>query len=481
LETKINGHRHDGKTFRARTNGDDLVRALKWVLTEGIFAQVRLHGNVKWTPVALVRLAMFWVWSPESALVEAAKAAIAQVAKLFGAVAVQSYQALTEALIRYSPQLLPKVWARMHQLMPECHEAGWRVGLWLALGVDGSRVGVPRTRKNEERFCKPVKRRRKKARSRKRGRHARQLRHDRPRSKSHYDPQPVGPQLWLTLMWHIGLRLPWCWKVGPSYASERGHLQALLQEQPFPEKPLFCGDAGFVGFDLWRNILDHGHQFLIRVGSNVRLLRRLGFVRESDGIVYYWPHAAMVKKHRPLVLRLFRFHDGRSDVFLVTSIISATALTAAQASIIYRSRWGIELQFRSLKQTYGRTKLRSRTPEHAEIELHWSLVGLALLQLLALKEQSCAGAPPGKTSIAEVLRVVRSLIAEPSAPRSARDALHQRLRRATTDTYQRRGKKKSRNYPRRKEEPCTGKPTIDRATAQHKQTLKAIMSYTQAA
>ena len=53
--------------------------------------------------------------------------------------------------------------------------------------------------------------------------------------KSHYDPQAVGPQMWLTLIWHIGLRLPWCWKIGPSYSSERAHLLEMLAEQKFPE------------------------------------------------------------------------------------------------------------------------------------------------------------------------------------------------------------------------------------------------------
>lgn len=479
METHGNGRRHEGTTPRARTHGDDLVKALRWILTDAIFASVRLHGNIKWTPLALVRLAVFWVWSPESSLVAAAEAAIAQVSQLFGVVAVQSYQALTGALIRYTPQLLPIVWARMQELMSTCHDARGRIGGWLALAIDGSRVSVPRTQANEQRFCKPAGPRRKKPRNKKRGRHAGR-RTDRAPVKTHYDPQPVGPQIWLTLIWHVGLRLPWCWKVGPSYASERGHVLQLLQEQKFPEQSLFCGDAGFVGFHFWQAILDQGHQFLIRIGGNVRLLRKLGYVRESNGIVYCWPDAARKKRQAPLVLRLLHFHDGRNEVFLVASVLDVQQLTAPQASDIYRRRWGIEVQFRSLKQTYGRGKLRSRTPDHAEIELHWSLAGLTVLQLLALKEQTQAGEPPQRTSIAEVLRVVRSLIAQPSETRTANESLSRRLRRATIDRYQRHGTKKSRNYPRRKEEPSAGAPIIEIATAAHKKQLKNIINSMQA-
>jgi len=287
--------------------------------------------------------------------------------------------------------------------------------------------------------------------------------------------------MWLTLLWHIGLRLPWCWKVGPSYSSERAHLETLLDEQQFPEFTLFCGDAGFVGYEFWWSILDHGHSFLMRVGGNVRLLKGLGVVRQKGEIVYCWPDAAAKKEQPPLVLRLLRFHDGRGEVYLVTNILDDTELTAEQASLIYRGRWGIELQFRALKQTYGRGQLRARTPEIAEIELHWSLVGLTIMQLLALKEQTRAGEPAEKTSIAAVLRIIRSMIAESSETRPPCASLPNRLQNATTDSYQRHGKKQSRSYPRRKEEPWAGPPKILTATEEQRERARNILAGQQAA
>jgi hypothetical protein len=466
-----------------KTNGDDLRRALNWIVIADIFAHVRLHGNVKWKPLALVRLAIVWVWSPQPGLVEAAQGALATVAKLFGsdAVAVRSYQALTTALVHYTPQLLPALWARLQRLMQQSGQAAWRVGKWLPLAVDGSRVSVPRTEQNEKRFNKPRKPRgKKKSRANKRSRHAQRNR-KKQRTKSHYDPQTVGPQMWLTLLWHIGLRLPWCWKLGPSYSSERGHLETLLNELRFPEFTLFCGDAGFVGYDFWWSIVDRGHSFLMRVGGNVRLLKGLGIVRQKGDIVYSWPDTAMKKEQPPLVLRLLRFHDGRNEVYLVTNILDDEELTAEQASLIYRGRWGIELQFRSLKQTYGRAKLRARTPEIAEIELHWSLLGLTMLQLLAMKEQTRAGEPADKTSIAAVLRIIRSMIADPSETRSPTASLPNRLRNATTDSYQRHTKKQSRNYPRRKQEPWTGPPIILTATEDQRKRVREILANRQVA
>jgi hypothetical protein len=468
-----------GKATSSRTNGDDLRRAVDWVLKDGILNDVRLHGNVSWTPVDLVRLAIFWVWSAESSLVAAAKESIALVLTMYGSAAVSSYQGLTGALKSYTQQFLPGLWRRLQQLMQECDEKSWRVGLWLALAVDGSRVQVPRTAKNEQRFCKPRKRR-KNGKGQKRTRHANQLRTTKRRQKTHYDPQPVGPQMWLTMIWHMGLRLPWCWKIGPSYSSERAHALELLGEHKFLEFTLFCGDAGFVGYDFWSTIAGRGHHFLVRVGSNVRLLKNLGYAREREGIVYCWPDESMKKRQPPLVLRLLHFQGSRGDVYLVTNVLEEKQLTAQQASEIYRRRWGIEVQFRDLKQTFGRSKLRSRTPECAEVELHWSLVGIWMLRLLAIKEQVAMEDPPEKTSLAAVLRIIRSIMHNVSNVAQRGASLREQLQTAVVDGYERHSKKKSRNYPRRKEEPSAGPPKVTAATETHKQKLRQLECLDQA-
>jgi len=457
------------------TNGDDLRRALDWVLDDNMFTNLRVHGNVSWSAIGLIRLAVFWMWSPESSLVSAAEDAIGCAKRIFGSAELSSYQAITNALKRYSDQLLPVMWARFHVLMKQSDQTSFRVGSWLPLAVDGSRVGVPRTLQNERRFCKPASKGKKRKKSpKKRGRHAKNIKAP-THKKKHYNPQPVGPQMWLTMIWHVGQQLPWCWQVGPSYSSERQHVVDMLENQTFPKNTLFCGDAGFVGYDFWSKIQDKGHHFLMRVGGNVHLLNKLGYCRERNGIVYSWPAAAMKKKQPPLVLRLMQFKDSRGgNLYLVTNVLNVKRLSDQQASKIFRQRWGIEVQFRSLKQTFGRTKLRSRTPDCASIELHWSLVSLTMIQLLAHKEQSKAREPAEKTSTAAVLRIVRYIMQRSHEAPPQKDRLPKKLAHAVTDTYDRKSKKKSRNYPRRKEEPATGKPIIKTATTQHKQRLKQI-------
>ena len=189
---------------------------------------------------------------------------------------------------------------------------------------------------------------------------------------------------------------------------------------------------------------------MVRVGGNVQLLKELGYVRERNCIVYSWPDAASKKKQPPLVLRLLHFKDPRNgDVYLVTNVLDEKLLPYQQAGEIFRRRWGIEVQFRSLKQTFGRTKLRSRTPDCANIELHWSLIALWMIQLLARKEQAKAREPEHSTSIAPVLRIVRQMMQSEAIVPNRNNSFAKQLAQAVTDTYTRKSKKKSRNYPRR--------------------------------
>ena len=74
----------------------------------------------------------------------------------------------------------------------------------MPLAVDGSRVSTPRTKANENAFraanygkSKSAKYRKKKSKNK--------------RKKNRTKAETVTPQIWLTLLWHMGLRLPWCW------------------------------------------------------------------------------------------------------------------------------------------------------------------------------------------------------------------------------------------------------------------------------
>lgn len=449
---------------RLPINGETLRAAVAWIARAEIFRNLKLHGNATWCMPDLVLLAVQWVWSDKPTLTNAFLEARGWSIGVLGHAAVDSYQGLLNALLTWTGRLLPLVWQRLHELMELHGGEHWRIGRWLPLAVDGSRVSVPRTKDNEQTFCAPhyghsaTARYRRKKNQGKRRRRKEQM-------------QPVGPQIWLTLLWQMGLQMPWSWRTGPSYSSERTHFSEILEEQEFPENTLFCGDAGFSGYDFWKQIIDCGHSFLFRVGGNVTLLRKLGYVRERNGIVYCWPSRAARRNQPPIALRLLHFNLGKSRVYVVTNVLNEKHLSEREAVQLYQLRWGVELQFRAIKQTFGRRKLRCKNPDRALVELDWSLIGLWMIQLFAVKEQVEVGEVPERCSVALAIEVIRRTLQrwwERPLPDATLSCL---LRGAVKDNYRRRGSKQARYLPAYKDKPSAGKPRILFATKSHKTQL----------
>lgn len=278
----------------------------------------------------------------------------------------------------------------------------------------------------------------------------------------------------MTLVFHMGLKLPWCWKTGPSTSSERHHFMELLKENLFPKKTLFCCDAGFVGYDLWRSIIDANQSFLIRVGANVRLLKKLGHARTGDGIVCLWPDSAARRKQPPIVLRLVVVRNSKGTMYLVTNVLNERELSDSAIAKLYPLRWGVELQFRSTKQTFGRGKLRCRNADHVLAELDCSMVALTVVQLFAIKEQIQLDEPPDRMSVAAALRAVRDSMNNWLEPSVGDESLTSQLRRALVDSYDRRSKKQARYQPKYKDKPKVTKPIVKNATSEQKKKYQAF-------
>lgn len=459
-------HRKSCKTESSKTQAALLRQALEWFSSGCDFTGITLHGNVGWVPVQLVALVVLWTWSDQKTLTGAFKEARQLATEMFGTVAVTTYQGLMGAMRAYTDQLLPLIWSHLQRLMQDVGGKHWRIGRWLPLAVDGSRATTPRTANNEKAFAAANYGHGKRAKSRTKWKNKKR--------RSKRLSEPVKPQIWLTLVWHMGLKLPWCWRTGPSTSSERHHLMELLKRVVFPKNTLFCGDAGFVGYEFWKAILDEGHSFLVRVGGNVRLLKNLGTARQHSGLVYLWPNEVARKKQPPIILRLLEFQGPRGKIYLVTNVLSESDLSAEQAGQLYTLRWGVELQFRSFKQTFQRGKLRSRTPENALAELNWSLIGLSLIQLFAVKEQIKAGSPPAQSSVALALSVIQGAMRNWSRTVGNSESLEVGMRTSTKDPYERSSSKRARYRPHKKDTPSATKPIVIAATPQQRREFDAL-------
>jgi hypothetical protein len=444
--------------------GDCLKQALRWLLAGISWSSVKFRDDCSYTPRLLACTAMLWAWSNEPTLADRFEATRSIIEFLFS---VQhklagSYQAFIKLLKRWTAALMTLVQAALRQRMQEALGSRWKVCGFVMFGVDGSRIELPRTRSHEAAYSaarrgKPKKRRKK----------------QKPRSKKHAK-KANSPQMWLTTMWHAGTGLPWDWRTGPADSSERAHMLEMLPA--LPEGALIAADAGFVGYEYAQAVIEIGRELLIRVGSNVRLLRKLGFVRESQGTVYLWPDQQAKKDQPPIVLRMVVAQSGKHPVYLVTSVRCKSRLSDAQVIELYRRRWGIEVFYRHFKQTFGRRKLRSKNADNAQIEIEWSLAGLWAMALYALVQTTKQGLPPNRLSIAETLREFRNTLRDYRHPREPAQRLRTQLRRAVTDAYVRQNKA-SRAYPRKKQESPPGAPkiiTANKSQIQHAKQITAI-------
>lgn len=438
-----------------------LNQALDWLLNAASLSNVTFRGECSWAPKARIFTAILWAWSDEKTLTErfalARKVVIAMA--ILSQPPAKSYQAFLKMLTTWTVALAIALVAAFRRRMRADLVGRFQVCGFPVFGVDGSRLELPRTASNEQHFSpasvrrqdEPKRRRRPRRRPRPRASRARRARAKKVNS----------PQMWLTVMFHVGTGLPWDWRTGPSGSSERDHLRQMIDA--LPTGALVTADAGFAGYEYWKALLDSGRHLLIRVGANVRLLKGLGYVREEDGLVYLWPDREAARDQPPLVLRLVVVRGGRHPVYLVTSVRNEARLSDEQVVAIYALRWGVELFYRHFKQTFQRRKLRSHAAENAELEAIWSLLGLWAMSLHAQVELAREGVPARRISVAGVLRAYRRSLREYKSPPDPGESLRELLLKAVIDPY-RRANKASRDYPRKKHSHAIGAPEIRHAT-----------------
>ena len=464
---------HQDRTSNIVVNHQTIKQVVDWLLAPALFAGMKARSNASWKPRMLAVAALLWATSELTNLKDRFEQARKIVDRIFrwqpapGA----TYQGFMKMLRKWHSNLqlaiIPHVRAQMKEVLP----GQWEVAGYIVFAGDGSRIELARTESLEGAFSPKRKKNEKKKQSKRKGKRSRRgaknstkQKGAKKQSAESVAKKQNSPQMWLTLLWHVGTGLPWAWRTGPSDSSERSHLEEMLAE--LPEKSLITADAGFVGYEFWRTVLNAGHHFVIRVGSNVRLIRQLGYARQHDHTVYLWPDKAAKKKQPPLVLRLIVINDGKHPMYLVTNL-TKSQLSDRQAGMIYGARWGIELFFRTFKQTFGCRKLRSRSADNAPLELDWSLLGLWCVCLLGQRELTENGEDPTWLSAAATIKAFQSTLREYRVrPESREDNLWEQLRIAVLDDYRRTSSKTSRNYPHKKKRKRIGAPKITRASKQ---------------
>jgi hypothetical protein len=471
------------RSRRAATHKEGFRALREWFLPNGaIFAKIQRHGNTKWIPVQFVWLALIWAWSDARYLTDAFTEAVGICRPVFESDVLTTYQGFMGALVTWTPNYLPLLQGLLRRRMEQVGGKFWRIDGWVPIAFDGSRSTAPRTAANEVAYCaanygrgKTAKYRKKKSKGMRR------------RNNERNKPQPQEPQAWITMLWHMGLRLPWDWRLGPSNSSERQHVMDMVNTGTFPEPTLFCGDAGFIGYALWASLLACG-DFLVRVGANVHLLTEMAQCEMTkqgkDLLVLCWPKTVIRSGQRPLRLRLVQVPLGKTSAWMLTSVLDRRRLTAKQILRFYKMRWGVEVEYRGLKQTLDRAKLRCRNDRRLLVELDWSILAMAIAELFAIKEQlskrraktrGCHQPPdPNRRSLAATMRALRACLRHLGEVAAPGKDLASLLAAALTDGYVRTRPKRARYRPPNPDKKPLGKPKLRRLTPGARARLKQL-------
>jgi hypothetical protein len=393
-----------------------LLASLSLLLPPALAAAARRRG---WSARSLALAALLMSLDDGPTLLDRFTAA----RTLLGGRCGRTYQGFAKALERSGAGLAATLRDHFVDLLARRHPELMRIGGWMVFAVDGSRFDVPRTIANQETLG---------SRSRRGG---------------------VLPQIGATVLVHLGSGLLWDWRLSRGASGERRGMLGMLRSMP--EGSLLVADAGFVGYDCLRAVVGSGRHILVRLAGNATLIRGLSGRKD---VVALWPQQRDRRGAPPLWLRVITVRDARGGTLVLgTSVLEPERLSDEQAAAFYRLRWGVEVCYRSLKQTLRRRKLLSCSPRRAVLELHWTMLGLMSLGLLTLERLDTQSA---RWSVALAARAVRH--AARSRPAGA--ARHLRALRRAHSGDNRRRRKAAWNWPHKKNPPPPTPPGFRKAT-----------------
>ncbi len=287
------------KTVLSR--GSALVESVCLWIPGAFFAQWALRRGLLWTPQRLFWMALFMAWSAEQTLAERFDAARDLLQILFPRWCLgASYSGWLQALAHWDKPMRAALAKRLRKQI-QGFGARHQTRCWLA-GLRCRRLasGVPAHGHQQGR----VGLRRQEA-----------------------DGSAVVSDVAVAHGHGLVVGLPHRARHGQRTASPGRHGAGPAAEVPGRGRRRLCR------LPLCRRLQDAHQSFLIRVGSNRQLLRKLGYAEhEGPSTVYLWPEDH--QQELPLTLRLIELRKGKKSMYLLTNVLDEDALSLADAAAL---------------------------------------------------------------------------------------------------------------------------------------------------
>jgi putative transposase len=216
-----------------------------------------------------------------------------------------------------------------------------------------------------------------------------------------------------------GLAVRPCW--GPMYGAEAVSEQGLSEQlmERLPAGAALMADRNFAVFSVAWAAQQHDYGVLFRI-TEERALKIAGHVLPpagSERSIAWRPSrddrrahpdlpAEAVVRGRLIVAHVEGEEGKRFKLYLFTTLEEPREVLVD----LYRRRWDIELDIRSLKQTLRMHSLSSKTPEMAEKELLLAIAGYNLVRSVQMAAAQQANLEPRQLSFSRVQAVVMTAL-----------------------------------------------------------------------
>jgi hypothetical protein len=200
--------------------------------------------------------------------------------------------------------------------------------------------------------------------------------------------------------------------------------------------------------------------------------------------VLCWPKDKINSGVEPLRLRLVKVKIGKTTMWMLTSVLDRKKLPNKKIIKYYKMRWGVEVEFRGLKQTIDKRNLRCRNSDRVYVELDWSIRAMAFAELIALREQipeeNQSQTQPERDydtkdrSLANTVRAMRKCMRNLNKYADPSSDLISLLSGALVQKYNNRTDKKARYRPKNPDKKPLGEPKVRKLNREEREKLRKL-------
>jgi len=181
--------------------------------------------------------------------------------------------------------------------------------------------------------------------------------------------------------------------INPNGTSERDCAAKHLEHTS--ENDLILYDRGYNAFWLYALHIKHNHAFCMRAKTN-QILAVKEFIKSNkkEQVVTFTPTKSSIKTCEekglpttPIKLRLVRVDLANEVEVLITNLMDSTAFNSSLFKSLYHQRWGIEENYKRLKQWVEIENFSGKSALSVKQDFYAKMVAMNLTALMAMAAQ----------------------------------------------------------------------------------------------